>query len=345
MTRMNEIYSGFASIFARTVRRRAVVAAATLFLASAAPYAALADTAPTFPEKPIRIIVPLAPGGSVDLTARLLAEALQTEIGQPIVIENLAGGGGTIGATAAAQAEADGYTLLMGSSSSIAVNPSLMKDLPYDPKRDFEAVSLVSYAPNVLVASTGLGFKTVSDVVEAAKANPGKLGFASSGVGGSPHLAGELFQREAGVELLHVPYKGSGQALTDVLGERVELTFATVIATREHIESGALTPLMVTTSERVTALPDVPNAAEAGYPGVIITAWNGLLAPKGTPSQVVEKISAAVQRATKNQTFADRLAAEGSTIVGSNPADFSNFIVEEVDRWAAVIKAANIAAE
>jgi len=302
----------------------------------------MAQSAADFPQHPVRIIVPLAPGGSVDLTARIVAEKMSEILGQSVVVENLAGGGGTIGASAAAQAKPDGYTMLMGSSSSIAVNPTLMKDIPYDPVNDFEPVTLVSYAPNVLVVPASLGVDTLQQLVEKAKAQPGQLSFASSGIGGSPHLAGELFQREAGIELLHVPYKSSGQSLTDVLGGRVDMTFATSIATGEHVVSGTLKALAVTTPERVGSLPDVPTTAEAGYPGIQITAWNGLLAPAGTPHDIVEKLSVAVQEAMRDPQLVAKLNADGSTPVGSTAEEFKIFIADEIERWATVIREANI---
>lgn len=326
---------------ARGWSRRAILAGA----------AALAATGPGFaqsaawPEKAVRIIVPLAPGGSVDLVARIVAEQLSAQFGRQVVIENLAGGGGTIGTGVAAKAGADGYTLVMGSSSTFGVNPSLMKNLPYDAKKDFEPISLVSFAPNLMVVPPSLGVNTLAEFVALAKKKPGELSFASSGTGGSPHLAGELFKREAGIDIIHIPYKGSGQAMSDLLAGRVSMSFATVIATQEQVAAGKLKALAITSKARMDTLPDVPTMAEAGFPGVQITAWNGLLAPAGTPTPIVEKIAAAVQQALRLPAVADRLRKDGAVPVGSTPAEFRTYIADEIERWGRVIREANIVPE
>jgi tripartite-type tricarboxylate transporter receptor subunit TctC len=325
-------------------RRAFLASVAGIGLLCVAP-AAIAQDAAGFPAGPVRIIVPLAPGGSVDLTARLVAETLGGILGQTVVVENLPGGGGTVGATAAAEAPADGYTLVMGSSSSFAVNPSLMSNLPYDPVEDFEPVSLVSYAPNVMVVPPSLGVATVAEFVALAEARPGELNFASSGVGGSPHLAGELFKREAGIEIEHIPYTSSGDSMADLLSGRVDLSFATAIATQEQITAGALVPLAVTTAERVKSLPDVPTMAEAGYPNVQITAWNGLFAPAGTPPEVIATLSEAVQAAMRDPELVARLEADGSTPVGSTSEEAATFLASEIAKWAEVIRVANIVVE
>jgi tripartite-type tricarboxylate transporter receptor subunit TctC len=322
-----------------------LAAGAALFLAGGAAVPALAQTADTYPTKPIRIIVPLAPGGSVDLTARIVAEGLTRVLGQTVLIENQPGGGGTIGAGNAAKAAPDGYTMVMGSSSTFAVNPSLMKNLPYDAIKDFAPVSFISFAPNVLVVPPSLPVNTVGDLVAMAKAKPGALTFASSGTGGSPHLAGELFKREAAVDVVHVPYKSSGQSLTDLLAGRIDMSFSTVITLQEQIRSGALKALAVTTPERVEALPDVPTMAEAGYPGVLITAWNGLLMPAGTPPAIVARVSNAVQQLKNDPKFVAQFKKDGSIFVGSDSAYFANYIEKEIAKWREIVKAANIQVE
>jgi tripartite-type tricarboxylate transporter receptor subunit TctC len=306
---------------------------------------ASAQDSGTYPDRPVRIIVPLAPGGSVDLVARITAEALTAAMGKSFIVENLGGGGGTVGTGVASKAKPDGYTLVVGSSSTFGVNPSLMKNLPYDAKKDFEPVSLISFAPNVLVVPKTLPVSTVGEFVALAKSKPGEMSFASSGTGGSPHLAGELFTREAGIDLIHIPYKSSGQSMTDLLGGRVDMSFSTLIATQEQITAGGLKALAVTTSERVESLPDVPTMAEAGFPAVRITAWNGLLAPAGTPDAIVKKLSAAVQSAMRSPEVVEKLKRDGAKPVGSTPEEFKVYIAEEIAKWAQVIKAANITVE
>ncbi len=335
---------GIRDVSRRRCMTSCLALAAALSLAGT-PSIGLAQDAGTFPDRAVRIIVPLAPGGSVDLTARIVAEGMTELLGQSVIIENLPGGGGSVGAGAAAQAEPDGYTMVMGSSSTFGVNPSLMKDLPYDAVNDFEPVSFVSYAPNVLVVTADLPVSTVEELIALAKEKPGELTFASSGTGGSPHLAGELFKREAGIDILHIPYKGSGQAMADLLAGRVDMSFATAISTREHIESGGLKALAVTTPERVDTLPDVPTMAEVGLPEVQITAWNGLLVPAGTPPEIVEKLSAVVQEVMRMPAIVERLKSEGSTPVGSTAAEFKDHIAHEIAKWAEIIEAANISIE
>jgi tripartite-type tricarboxylate transporter receptor subunit TctC len=283
-----------------------------------------AQDAAKFPEKPVRIIVALTPGGSVDLVARLLAPEMSKHLGQPIVVENRPGGGGTIGVEVAANSPADGYTLIMGSSSSFGIGPNLHKT-PYDPLA-FEAISFISYAPNVLVVPASLPVKSVDDLVKLAKSKPGGLNFASSGVGGSPHLAAELFKRAAGVDIEHIPYTGGGQPMPDLLAGRVDMSFSTLIAAQENIAAGSLRAL-------------------AGYPDVEISAWNGLLAPPGTPKPIVDKLSTAVQKAVASTEFAEKLQADGTVPVGGTAEQFDAYVNSEIKRWGELIRAIGLKVE
>lgn len=240
---------------------------AALITPAVQPALALA-AAPAYPDRPIRFVVPLAPGGAVDIAARALAQGLTTRLGQQVVVDNRAGGGGNIGADIVSKAPPDGYTMVMGSSSNFGVNPTLYRNLPYDAVRDFAPVSLVSFAPNALYVHPSVAAQNVKELVALAKSRPGTLNFASSGQGGSNHLAGELFKMVAGVDIVHVPYKGTGPALADTLSGNVQMQFGSVIAVLPHVKAGKLRALAVTVPRRVPALPQVPTMAEAGYPAV-----------------------------------------------------------------------------
>lgn len=326
----------------RRVSRRAALALAMSMAAAAlaAPAGALAQSA--YPDKPVRVIVPIAPGGSVDTVARLVAEHLTNALGQQFVVENLPGASGIIGTETASRAPGDGYTLVVGSSSTFGVNPSLYKDLPYDPIGGFEAISFVSRAPNVLAVPASLDVDTVEAFVAMVKARPGETSFASSGNGGAPHLAAELFTREAGLDMEHIPYKGSGQAMADLLAGRVEMSFVTALAGLEHINAGTLKALAVTSAERVSTLPDVPTMAELGYPAVEATSWNGFLAPKGTPREIVDLLSAEIARGVRSEAIAARMEASGLQVIGSTPDEFSAYIASEIAKWGKVIEEAGI---
>lgn len=301
--------------------------------------------AQSWPTKPIRFIVPLAPGGSVDIAARLVAQELSTTLSQQVAVDNRAGGGGNIGAELAARAAPDGYTIVMGSSSNFGVNPSLYRNLPFDPIKDFEPVGMVSLAPNVLVLNPSVPARTVRELVALAKARPGSLNFASSGTGGSPHLAGELFKLVTETNITHIAYKGTGQAMGDLLAGQVQMSFGTVLALLPQIKSGKLRALAVTTKKRVAALPDVPTMAEQGYAGIETTAWNGVLAPARTPQAVIRRLNGDLVRILSTPQVRDRFDAQGAEAVPSSPAEFGQFIREEIDKWGKVVRAAGLTAE
>jgi tripartite-type tricarboxylate transporter receptor subunit TctC len=297
-----------------------------------------------YPAKPVRFIVPLAPGGSVDIAARLVAQELSTTLGQQVAVDNRAGGGGNIGAELAARAAPDGYTIVMGSSSNFGVNPSLYKNLPFDPIKDFEPVGMVSLAPNTLVVHPGVPARNVKELVALAKAKPGTLNFASSGTGGSPHLAGELFKLVTQTDVTHIAYKGTGQAMGDLLAGQVQMSFGTVLALLPQIKSGKLRALAVTTRKRVSALPDVPTMAEQGYAGIETTAWNGVLAPARTPAAIIQRLNADIVRILSTPEVRQRFDAQGAEATPSTPAEFGQFIREEIDKWGKVVRAAGLTA-
>jgi len=298
-----------------------------------------------YPNKPIRVIVPFAPGGNVDITARLVAPGLQEALGQPVVIENKPGAGGTIGADAVAKSAPDGYTLLMGSNSTFSVAPSLYPKNPYNPLADFAPVAMIASAPFVLVVNPGVAAKDARELVALAKASPGKLTMSSAGTGSSNHLVGELFQEISGARFTHVPYKGSGQALTDLMGGQVNLHFDQITSAASHIQGGKLRALLVTAPQRVPMLPDVPTATEAGYPSFEATNVTGLIAPAGTPREIVDKLNAAVQKIIAQPAIRAKFADIGAQTTGGTPEQFGAYIREDLAKWTRIVKEANVKVE
>jgi len=298
-----------------------------------------------YPNKPIRVIVPFAPGGNVDITARLVAPGLQEALGQPVVIENKPGAGGTIGADAVAKSAPDGYTLLMGSNSTFSVAPSLYPKNPYNPLADFAPVAMIASAPFVLVVNPGVAAKDARELVALAKASPGKLTMSSAGTGSSNHLVGELFQEISGARFTHVHYKGSGQALTDLMGGQVNLHFDQITSAASHIQGGKLRALLVTAPQRVPMLPDVPTATEAGYPSFEATNVTGLIAPAGTPREIVDKLNAAVQKIIAQPAIRAKFADIGAQTTGGTPEQFGAYIREDLAKWTRIVKEANVKVE
>jgi tripartite-type tricarboxylate transporter receptor subunit TctC len=306
-----------------------------------APQAGLAQTYPT---KPIHLVIPFAPGGVADVIARPIAERLSRTLGQPVVVESRAGATGTLGAGFVANAAPDGYALLLGTTNEIAMSPTLYQSLPYDPRTAFAPITPVAVFPNVLVVGVDTPFKTVADLVAAARAFPDTLAFASSGVGSTNHLSAELFKREAGIKVLHVPYRGGGPALIDVSGEHVTAMFATLPSAVSLIQSGTLRALAVTGPHRSAILPDVPTMGEAGLPGVVVTTWNGVLAPAGTPPELVERLHKALAEAVAEPSLKQTFAAVGAETELTSPEEFSTRIRTDFDRWSGIIKQAGITA-
>jgi len=284
-----------------------------------------AETGP-YPAKPIRLIVPFAPAGSADALARTIQPALSEALGQTLVIDNRPGASSTIGTDMAAKAAPDGYTLVLVTTTH-TVNPSLIAKLPFDTVKDFAPVSLVVSQPNILVVHPSVAAKSVKELVAMAKAKPGSMNFASGGNGSSPHLSGELFNIVAGTRITHIPYKGSGPGVTDLLGGHVQMMFAGPLALEQHIKSGRLRPLALADKRRSSILPDVPTMAEAGFPGVETGTWYGILAPARTPPAVVAHVHRVIVRILQAPDLKTRILNQGVDIVASSPADFEKFII------------------
>jgi len=311
-------------------------------LAMANVYPALAETWPT---RPIRFIVPFAPGGGGDVVGRIIGQRMSEQLGKPLVIDNRAGGGGTLGCELAAKAAPDGYTLLLGNVGPIAVGPALYPKLAYDPVRDFAPVTMIASFPNLLVANPGLPFKTVPELVAYAKSRPGQLNFASAGAGTSTHLAGELFKSVAGIDVVHVPYKGGAAAMTDIIAGQVAYYFGTMPSSMPLAKAGKLRALAVTSLTRSPAAPEVPTIAESGYPKFETAAWYGLMFPTGTPREIVARTNAATMVVLALPDIRERLVHEGSEPLGSTPAQFGAYIKAEIAKWSGVVKAAHLKAD
>jgi len=306
---------------------------------------ALPALAQDYPTKPIKIIVPFAPGGNVDITARLVAPGLSSVLGQPVVVENKPGAGGTIGADFVAKAAPDGYTLLMGSNSTFSVAPSLYPKNPYNPQRDFAPVIMIASAPFVLVVNAASPIASARSLVARAKAAPDTLTMSSAGTGSSNHLVGELFQEITGARFTHIPYKGSGQALTDLMGGQVDLHFDQITSAISFIQGDKLKALLVTAPQRVPMLPDVPTASEAGYPAFEATNVTGLIAPAGTPRDVVEILAAATQKVIAQPATREKFAELGAEATGGTPEQFAAYIRDDLTKWKRIVKDANIKVE
>jgi len=285
-----------------------------------------------YPTKPIRLIVPFPPGGGTDILSRLVANRLTETLGWQIVVDNRGGAGGNIGLQGAAQAAPDGYTMVMGQTSNLAINPSLYSKLPYDPIKDFVPVSLVSASPIALVVSAKSPYKTLGDFVAAAKAKPGQLTFASPGSGTVAHLTGELFQRTAGIKYIHVPYKGAAQALPDLIGGRLDLYSSSLETAMPHMKAGTIRALALTSAQRVSVVPDVPTVTESGYKGFQATTWFGILVPKGTSDAIVNKLTAEITKVLQLPDMKERMAATGGLPVNTGPNEFSALLRSELER-------------
>jgi tripartite-type tricarboxylate transporter receptor subunit TctC len=320
-------------------RRAALALVAAGALAAAGPAAAQG-----FPNRPVTLVVPFAAGGSTDVVARLVAAEMEKALGQRVVVENVAGAGGSLGAGRVARADPDGHAILMGTVATHALNPLILKEKPYDAQTDFAPISLLAIVPNVLVVNPAVPATTVGELIAMLKAAPGEHAYASSGVGTPLHLSGELFEVMAGVEMAHVPYTGSGPALTDLLGNQVSIMFDNLPSSSPHIASGALRALAVTTAARAPSLPDVPALAET-VPGYETYTWNALFAPAGAPPEAVERLNAAARAALAAPAVRARLAEFSATPVGSTPAELADHVAAEIAKWRPVVEAAAIGVE
>ncbi|RZL94935.1 MAG: tripartite tricarboxylate transporter substrate binding protein [Variovorax sp.] len=309
-----------------------------MMLAMPAVLATTPSFAATWPDKPIRLIVPFPAGGATDVMARGMAQRLGTELSTQVVVDNRGGAGGTTAAEAAARAAPDGYTLFFATMGTQAINPALYPKLRYDPQKDFEPISVTHLTPRVLVAGPQVSAKSVAELIALAKAKPGALTYGSAGNGSSSHLAGALFESMAGVKMLHVPYKGSAPLLTDVLAGRVDMTFDSYTVYEEHIRPGRVRALAVTSSRRLHALPQVPTVAEAGVKGYEVSNWLGLLAPAGTPKDVVAKIHAGLGRTMTSPALREQLIAIGIEPTFGSPEAFGALIRSEIPKWADIVR-------
>jgi tripartite-type tricarboxylate transporter receptor subunit TctC len=295
--------------------------------------------AQSYPTRPIRFIVPFAPGGSTDTLARTLSSKLGEALGQQVVVDNRAGGNGNIGTDLVAHAAPDGYTILLGYIANLAIGPSLYAKLPYDSVRDFAPITLLAVAPNILVVHPSVPVKNFQEFIAYAKANPAKINFASAAVASPGHLSGELLNLAAGIHMQHVPYKGSVQAVVDLVGGQVQAMVSGMSSVMPHIKAGRLRPLAVTGSQRSPAVPELPTIAESGFPKFEATAWYGVLAPAGTPPAIVTRLHDEIVRALKMPDVKERLEYVGFEIVGGTPAAFGAYIKTEIKKWAPVVKA------
>ena len=299
---------------------------------------AIVAQAETYPSKSIRVVVPYPPGGTPDILIRELAPKLTAALGQQIIVDNRPGAGGNIGSEVVAKAAPDGYTLVMGTTATHSINQALYKKLAYDPRKDFVAVALIATMPNVLVVNNDFPVKNVKELIALAKAKPGTITFGSGGNGTTHHLSGALFEKMTGVDMTHVPYKGAGQALPDLIGGQINIMFDNITSSMAYIKSGKLRVLAVTTPKRSAALPDVPTMQEAGVPGYEMSGWFGLLAPAKTPPEIVARLNKAINKILQSIEMKELLAKQGAEIVISTPAEFTAFVKERTDKMTKVVK-------
>lgn len=314
---------------------------ALLVVASLAP--ALAQQ--SYPTKPMRLVCPFPPGGTTDLVARLIAMKLTEAWGQQVVVDNRPGAGGVIGTEMVAKAVPDGYTILLGSITTHAVNPALYKSLDFDAVKDFAPVSLVVSSPQLLAVHPAVAAKSVKELIALAKAKPGQLNYGSAGTGTSPHLTFELFKRMASIDVVHVPYKGTGPAITDLVGGQVQTMITGVVALMPHVKSGKLRALGVTSAKRVAALPDVPTVAESGVPGFDVSSWFGVFLPAHTPGPIVMKMNAEIRRTLEQPSVRQRLIDQGADPSSNTPEEFAAYVKTEMARWGEVVRSTGARAD
>jgi tripartite-type tricarboxylate transporter receptor subunit TctC len=320
------------------MNRRAFTAiAAALAVLAAAP-----AIAQEYPNKPIKLVVPFPPAGGTDVLSRAISYAIQNNTKWTIVVDNKPGAGGNIGLDSAAKSAPDGYTIAMGQTANLAVNPALYSKMPFDPLKDFAPIALISSQPLILVVNTASPYKTLKDLVDAAKAAPGKINMASSSNGTIGHIGGELFQRRAGIKMTHVPYKGAGAAVTDLMGGSVDCFFGNSQAVGGLVSGGKLRAIAVTSPRRMASLPDVPTVAELGYPGFEAATWSGLVAPAGTPKPIIDRLNAEANKALGTDSMKQKLLEDGSTPLGGTPEQFAAFIRTEHAKWGAAVRDADI---
>jgi tripartite-type tricarboxylate transporter receptor subunit TctC len=299
----------------------------------------------SYPAKPVRFIIGFSPGGPSDILTRLVGTKLSEVMGQPFVFENRPGAGGNIAGDAAAKSPPDGYTLLMGNNSILATNAALYKNMPFDPVKDLDPVSLIAAQPNILVVHPSVPAKNVKELIALAKARPGELNYASSGSGAAAHLAAELFKSMTGTQMAHIPYKGAAPALADVLAGQCQLIFATSLSVQPHIRSGRLRPLAVTTAKRARANPELPTIAEAGVPGFEANTWHGIVVPARTPQPIVARLNTEINRVLQLPDVRERIEGLGGEILGGTPQQFAAYVQKEIPKWTKVVRESGAKAE
>ncbi|WP_229176682.1 Bug family tripartite tricarboxylate transporter substrate binding protein [Bradyrhizobium ivorense] len=304
-----------------------------------------AAQAQNYPVRPITLVIPFAPGGSTSIVGRGVAEKMGELLGEKVVVDNRPGAGGTVGTKAVAKSDPDGYTLLLGYTGTLAIGPSLYKNAGYDPRKDFAPIGMIGNAPNSLVVHPSFPAKSVAELITYAKANPGKVNFGSAGAGTASHITGEYFARAAGITLVHIPYKGTGPALTDLLGGHIPMAFAPIPASHTNVAAGKLRALAVTSSARSGLLPDVPTIAEAGLPGFDASLYYGLVAPAGTPRPVIDKLNKALHAALASEEVKRQLGNDGTDITPGTPEDYADFIDKDEKKWAQLVKVSGVEQE
>ena len=309
------------------------LAAAGLFAHAADPGAATA-----YPAKPVRFVIAFSPGGPSDILTRLIGGKLAESMSQPFVFDNRPGAGGNIAGEIVAKSPPDGYTLLMGNNSILATNASLYKNMAFDPVKDLAPITLVASQPNILVVHPSVPARSVKELIALARARPGQLNYASSGSGAAAHLAAELFKSMTGTSMVHVPYKGAGPALIDVLAGQCQVMFATALSVQPYIQSGRMRPLAVTTATRSPTMPGLPTVAEAGVPGFEASTWHGVVAPAGTPDAVIGRLNTEINRVLRLPDVRDRLTGQGAEIIGGTPQEFAAYITKEIPKWTKVVR-------
>ena len=316
-------------------RKLALALALTLVSAAAAP-------ADDYPTRPIRLIVPFAAGGAADSVARIIGKRVGDALGQTFVIEDRGGGGGIIGTELVKNADADGYTLLLGQSGPISINPGIYPKLSYDPEKDFVPITMTTSYPYIVVVNPSLGVKTLQELVALAKSRPGQLNYGTAGVGASNHLVTELFDSRAGIKMTHIPYRGTSPAVADLIAGQVQVVFADPVSALSQVNAGSLIAIAVTSKERAPVAPDVPTISESGYPGFDAIAWHGIMAPAGTPPAIVGRLNTEIVKALKDPQTAKLIEAQSIQVVGNSPEAFAGFIKQDIAVWKEVARQANV---
>ncbi|MBI3936523.1 MAG: tripartite tricarboxylate transporter substrate binding protein [Betaproteobacteria bacterium] len=324
------------------MRRNLALLTACLAVCAAAWAPGSAISAQAYPARPLRLVVPFAPGGGNDIVARAIALRLTEALGQPVVVDNRGGAGGIIGTDTVAKAQPDGYTIGMGSTSALAINPALFKKLPFDPVRDFAPITLVASAPYILSVHPSVPAKSVKEFIALAKAKPETLHFSSAGNGATNHLAGEIFKTATGIDMVHVPYKGAGPAMFDAIAGQVQLTFGPMVSTLPHVRSRKLRGLGVSSAKRSSVAPELPTIAESGVPGYEVVNWYGMVAPASTPRTIVDRLNREIVRIIRSKELKERLTSEGAEVIANAPDAFAAFIKSELGKWGKAVRDAKV---